>query len=83
MGAWGGIPPLPPPSWISMVLPVNCKLCREAEMLLHLWEECPALALEQTQYMVPGGGRIKPLHHLFLNIFHHEKGRGLMCVNSV
>ena len=32
--------------------------------------------------MLPGGGKSKPLHHLILNLFEHEKVRGLMEENS-
>ncbi len=56
----------------------TCKLCGELEeTLLHLWGQCPALELEQTQLMVPGGGRLKPLHCLIPNLLEHEKEKGL------
>ncbi len=32
--------------------------------------------------MLPGGGKNKPLHHLILNLFEHEKVRRLMEENS-
>ncbi len=44
--------------------------------------EWPALELERTQLMASGGGRLRPLHHLILDLFEHEKARGLMAENS-